>query len=311
MYRAHQKIPAEFAEFYEELFQILLVRHDRSKPGYERKRKTNLSDREMQQIFEAFCYKTKAQRLNTIQKSKALDIAAECIAKVGCTCNEAHFLADIKSVTCLLSEEGGSLDFLHQSVQEFFAARYILTRPDNVAKKFYASAVDSKWINWQQELLFLSKIDAYRSGRDFFIPSYEKILKEAGYGQPVYNELARNLVASNIGVRQRIHTSQETQTPKYFVFDKLSTLYYGAKCFSSHIYKCMFERDAPILWQELCFDKTTDGQTISYLKMAEKCQITQDLDLAIQAGLDEIAITIENHKRLITSEDSSDEFMDL
>jgi predicted NACHT family NTPase len=40
VYRANQKIPSDFAEFYNELFQILLVRHDRSKAGYERKRKT-------------------------------------------------------------------------------------------------------------------------------------------------------------------------------------------------------------------------------------------------------------------------------
>lgn len=51
VYRANQKIPSDFAEFYEELFQILLIRHDRSKSGYERKRRTKISDREIQQIF--------------------------------------------------------------------------------------------------------------------------------------------------------------------------------------------------------------------------------------------------------------------
>lgn len=61
VYRANQKIPADFSEFYDELFQILLIRHDRSKAGYERKRKTGLSDREIQQVFEAFCYKTRSE----------------------------------------------------------------------------------------------------------------------------------------------------------------------------------------------------------------------------------------------------------
>lgn len=177
VYRAHQKIPTDFAEFYDELFQILLVRHDRSKPGYERKRKTNLSDREMQQVFEAFCYKTKAQRLTSIPKQKALEISAESIKTVGCVCNETHFLNDIKNVTCLLSEEGSQVDFLHQSVQEFFAARYIVTRPDNVANKFYTNCTNQKWDQWQQELMFLSRIDSYRASRDFLCLRFNDFLQ--------------------------------------------------------------------------------------------------------------------------------------
>jgi predicted NACHT family NTPase len=169
VYRANQKIPSDFAEFYNELFQILLVRHDRSKAGYERKRKTNLSDREIQMIFEAFCFKIKAQKITTITKQKALEIASESIKSIGCICNESHFLTDIKNVTCLLNEEGLELNFVHQSVQEFFAAKYISSRPENVSVQFYGTCLNNqRWLQWRQELIFLTKIDDYRSRKYFF-----------------------------------------------------------------------------------------------------------------------------------------------
>lgn len=311
VYRAHQKIPADFAEFYDELFQILLVRHDRSKPGYERKRKTNLSDREMQQVFEAFCFKTKSRRLSSISKQQALEIAAECIKSVGCVCNETHFIADIKSVTCLLSEEGGQLDFLHQSVQEFFAARYVLTRPDIVASKFYSAAINGKWIYWQQELMFLSRLDSYRSGRDFFIPSYHKILTDIKFEEPNYHQASLKVIADQIGVRQKITLLQDTQQVKYFVYDNFSLQYYGSDIFAEKMYIAMFKRTDKIQWQTNCFDRTTDGQKVSYLEIAEKCGVTPDLQAAILAASNEILATISDHQQKIKDQDLTADFMDI
>ena len=311
VYRAHQKIPADFAEFYDELFQILLVRHDRSKPGYERKRKTNLSDREMQQVFEAFCFKTKSRRLAGITKQQALEIAAECIKSVGCVCNETHFIADIKAVTCLLSEEGGQLDFLHQSVQEFFAARYVLTRPDIVAQKFYAAAIDGKWINWQQELMFLLRIDSYRSGRDFFIPSYQKILKDIRFEQPDFESTALAVIAEHIGVRQKITVLQDISQKKYFVYDNVSIRYYGSVGFAEKIFEAMFARAVKIPWQTNCFDGKTDGQKVSYLEIAKRCNVESDLRAAILSASNEIVAIISNHEQEIRDQNLTADFMDI
>ena len=70
-YRAAHKIPIEFSEFYEELFQVLLVRHDTSKMGWRRKRQSGLTDRQVQQIFEAFCFAVRRKKafLSTWMKS--------------------------------------------------------------------------------------------------------------------------------------------------------------------------------------------------------------------------------------------------
>lgn len=81
VYRAHQRIPVDFSEFYDELFQILLVRHDRSKAGtYDRKRKTKLSDREIQQAFEGFSYKSKSDGTSSLDKTRAIELAKTSLA---------------------------------------------------------------------------------------------------------------------------------------------------------------------------------------------------------------------------------------
>ncbi|WP_416637303.1 NACHT domain-containing protein [Pseudomonas sp. OHS18] len=71
-YRNVQKIPLDFAEFYDDLFQILLVRHDVSKLGWRRSRKSKLDDRQVQQVFEAFCFATRRKNLLLSIKSRLI-----------------------------------------------------------------------------------------------------------------------------------------------------------------------------------------------------------------------------------------------
>lgn len=177
-YRAAHKIPLEFSEFYEELFQILLTRHDASKLGWQRNRKTKLNAREIQQIFETFCFATRRQKLVVIDHDTAVNISKGCLQDAGLTSDAQHVIDDIKRVTCLLLEEGKKFQFVHSSVQEFFAARYVKTRTEPVAASFYKQLTDkSMWIYWQEELLFLKQIDSYRSAKYFFMLDLEKTLK--------------------------------------------------------------------------------------------------------------------------------------
>jgi hypothetical protein len=63
----------------------------------------------------------------------------------------------IKKVTCLLVEDGKKLSFVHLGVQEFFAARFIKTRPDSVAIHFYTQLASAgKWQKWREELIFIA-----------------------------------------------------------------------------------------------------------------------------------------------------------
>lgn len=169
-YRAAHKIPLDFAEFYDELFQILLVRHDGAKLGWRRQRKTKLNDRQIQQIFEAFCFATRKRQLASVDHELAETLAVESVKICDQTADAQLFLQDIKNITCLIVDEGKKMNFVHISVQEFFASRYIRTRADGVAMSFYEQLLAGKWEKWQEELLFLQQIDSYRSAKYFFVP---------------------------------------------------------------------------------------------------------------------------------------------
>lgn len=113
-----------------------------------------------------------------IDHDTAIRISKECLLDAGLAVDAQHVIDDIKRVTCLLLEEGKKFQFVHSSVQEFFAARFVKTRTEPVAASFYKQLVDkSMWIYWQEELLFLKQIDSYRAAKYFFMQDLEKTLQ--------------------------------------------------------------------------------------------------------------------------------------
>lgn len=58
-YRAKLIIPDSLSKFYEELFSVLIYKHDRTKPGYQREFKSSLNESELQEWFEILCFISK------------------------------------------------------------------------------------------------------------------------------------------------------------------------------------------------------------------------------------------------------------
>jgi len=316
VYRAHQKVPADFAEFYDELFQILLVRHDRSKSGYERKRKTKLSDRDIQQVFEAFCYKSKAEKLSSIPRAKALELAATSMAALKLSADEGHFLTDVVKVTCLLQEEGGRIEFLHQSVQEFFAARYVASRPDDVARSFYSLAISkSQWQPWDQVLRFLAQIDRYRASQYFFIPALERTLTYLESTEKTASpSRLRELVSDGAGVRQSLQKPDGTPEPgpRYS-----TTVFETKKLFRlTSIHSKLFDTFfglggiAGNHWLK-CFDSKTHGQRASYSKIAVACGAESGLDHCLVNAVVAMQSDLNEHRTAVAVLDDSKDFMGL
>lgn len=177
-YRMAHKIPLNFAEFYDELFEILLVRHDGSKQGWRRARKTKLNDREIQQIFEAFSFASRKKHTSSIERDVAYQLSKESIEDCEIEVDPQHFLEDIKKVTCLLVDEDKKINFVHTSVQEFFAARYIKNRTEPVVKNFYESLQGLKWQQWKAEIDFLKQIDTHRVNKYLIYPDLEITLQD-------------------------------------------------------------------------------------------------------------------------------------
>lgn len=315
VYRVNQKIPSDFSDFYDELFQILLVRHDRSKPGYERKRKTKLSDRELQQVFEAYCYKLKTKQTSSVSRSTALEIASASAKALNLKVDEGQFLDDIIKITCLLQEEGGRIDFLHQSIQEFFASKYIQSRPDPIAAKFYMLNLDdSKRGHWDQVLLFLMQIDQYRSSQHFFVPAIEKTLTSfESLESPAPADRLRELISDRVCIIQLISPDNDSSRVKYIKKRADYLRSYAVNDLLSSIDQMLFDISLSSKKKKwyTCFDRSTDQQLKSYTEIA----IHRGEEGALDAHLSEWIIKLRGilafHNGRIKTLDMSAEFMDL
>lgn len=315
VYRAIQRIPGDFTEFYDELFSILLVRHDRSKKGWERKRKTGLSDREIQQLFEAYCFKSKVAGASSVPRSRALELVAAAAESTRLVCNEVHFLHDIEKVTCLLQEEGGRIEFLHQSVQEFFAARYIVSRPDTLAHDFYCFLLEEgRWKLWDQVLRFLNQIDRYRASKHFYIPALRSTVRMLT--PPVGPELEhlRAVCAGSIGVNQVLNKPDGTPypEPKYFIHIANERHLLRQSQIDSRMFDTLFgvANKTGGRWASL-FDKATHGQLKSYSEIALGCACQDDLDAALLDSLSLIRSELADHVERVRTYDESRKFMGL
>jgi len=312
VYRANQKIPADFADFYDELFQILLIRHDRSKAGYERKRKTKLSDREIQQVFEAFCFKSRNEGTSSLRQYRALELAQESIKAQGVTCSDSDFISDVVKVTCLLQEEGGRIEFLHQSVQEFFAARYIRSRPEDLAAKFYGLVLSrASWNTWDQVLRFLSQIDKFRASKYFFIPALTQALTylESEMKTAENSVLARK-VSDIISVRQLPNQGDSSNVPlRYVVFPSGGDIY-RMNGIHAQIFNLLFTSrpGKPTKWMQ-CFDGKTPGQSLTYTEIAARCGLGDELSELLADAVNAIRVDRSKHEAMVAQVISSGDFM--
>lgn len=178
VYQSEYEIPETLPEFFDKLFHIVFTRHDKLKAAYTRKHHSGLSERKLQNLFEAFCFMTMqngfTRSLSSDQFEKAFDDAAEYVED--CKCESEKFKLDLTKVACLMIEEGlDTTTFLHKSIMEYYAASFIKHSADEVATMFYNEVVsDSR--HWWEVLSFLREIDTFRYSRDFALPE-SKIIR--------------------------------------------------------------------------------------------------------------------------------------
>jgi len=199
-YRLDQTIPENVGEFYGDLFSVLLQRHDKSKPGYTRPRISGASDTAMRETFDAFCYLTRKDHESDLSSGEIGRYVKQALNVCELSLNEDHVVADLTSITCLVQREGDAFNFVHKSVQEYHAAAFIASRPDDIARKFY-EAMSARWMEWREEIFFLEQLDRYRCTSWFVLPQLEALLGYDGlaYRQPTVSDVERIFGGYRIG----------------------------------------------------------------------------------------------------------------
>lgn len=206
-YKAEQTIPDSMSDFYEGLFDLLLSRHDKTKPGFIRPRQCPLGNRAMEEVFDAFCFTTKREERAAMKHDDAFKAARSSLRYCGHSSDPEKFIEDIVKITCLLVEEGRLLHFVHKSVQEFHSARFIKSLQDEKLRQFYDRIRRQEWRAWGQELQFLREMDSLRFIRFFALPDIEELLNGAGSDQEINASVVRR-VFGELGIAPLISSGQ-------------------------------------------------------------------------------------------------------
>jgi len=214
VYNAREEVPSSLSEFYEALFHTLLMRHDKTKPGFKRKRDSGLSDPELKKLFEAFCYAARQHDLLVLSDSTLAGLLEQASKVTGIACEGDAFSNDITKVACLMQQEGFQYHFIHKSVAEFHAASFISKTSEENAIRFYsAMSSRTKWSKWRQELEFLSQLDRYRYLRYFYVPSTIEAFRKLGVGDDGLGEISEEVAKEFLNSLQVVVFPREASQP--------------------------------------------------------------------------------------------------
>jgi hypothetical protein len=182
-YRSVKEIPENLPDFFEILFKCVFSGHDNAKPYIKRTLATDLSEKKLQELFEAFCFvciKNKITRsLNTEQFDKIFDSSKSLLESINCEATD--FRQDMNKVACLILPDGfDTWVFLHKSVMEYYAASFVKRSSESFAIRFYQYAISdpSQWI---EVLTFLNYIDEYRFNKYYLMVDLDAVLKEIAF----------------------------------------------------------------------------------------------------------------------------------
>jgi hypothetical protein len=200
-YKSYQKIPEQLSDFYESIFFVLLQRHDGTKPGFTRFRRCLLNDNQYREIFNALCYETKKTAKSSYDSQTICKLVKSSMLISTTTEDPEKYLKDIVNITCLILMEGDEYRFIHRSVQEYYSATFIKSRPDSALIRFYNACLNyAIWNIWHYEISFLAEIDKYRYNKYFVLPLCRKWLSvdsddELLVGCPPMNiQRAKNII---------------------------------------------------------------------------------------------------------------------
>lgn len=199
-YSLRSDIPETLAVFYQQAFEVLFERHDRSKGVFTRKSHSALRLDQFQRVFAHFCALTYSKQKFFFTASEMHDYLSNAIYYDGEKVDSALLLNDLIESTCLMQRDGLTYSFVHRSFQEFFTAWFISRLPSDQ----YVQAIDGVLGRATSDnvLPLLSQISRDRFEASWALPTLKEIKKLFGTGTPkeVMRVLYKYLVFTQISV---------------------------------------------------------------------------------------------------------------
>lgn len=158
--------------FFDELFSTILSRHDGLKAAYDRPTKSGFSDKELKTGLESLSYLSRKKNLRQITEKELTSLTTHALNICNLDSSKSkEFIDDVNNITCVLKKDGIEFRFIHDSIQEFYAASFIRSQ-EETKQEFYSKYLYC-WNGWIPEINFLKYIDEFAFNKYFLIPSLE------------------------------------------------------------------------------------------------------------------------------------------
>ena len=125
-YEEHLELSDTATSFYEQAYEVLYRRHDRTK-GLLRKSFSGLAREDFRKVLSAFCYKSLVDNHISFTEEELSYYFSRACAITELTADPTALSVDIVESVSLMQRDGLKIYFIHRSFQEYFAA-YFVTR---------------------------------------------------------------------------------------------------------------------------------------------------------------------------------------
>lgn len=182
-YTQTQQIPEQLSEFYGSIFQTLFEKHDNFKLPFRRTKRLAISTLTYEKLFEKFCFGSLF--VDALTSEKAGELAKWALDSRRLTADPMDLLNDIADVSSLINDDHGLWTFIHNSVQEFYAADYLLSGTDEELKKNARFLVRVKNAASRDQIFrFASELNEFRYRKFVELPFYERLVSPLAAEEP-------------------------------------------------------------------------------------------------------------------------------
>lgn len=166
--------PNSISDYYDGLFTALIYRHDLIK-NLNRKKKSNLSDKELEGVFSLFSFLSLMNNKSDFSRTELINVFDTCLKIKQSVDSAVDVMEDILDGTNIIVRDGyDNFVYIHKSIQEYFAAKCISIMDDNSKKKTLHNLSEfSKTrtsITNTNLILMLSYLDSFSFVKHFIIP---------------------------------------------------------------------------------------------------------------------------------------------
>ncbi|WP_202740942.1 NACHT domain-containing protein [Acinetobacter sp. 'aerobic (ED)'] len=182
-YQTKLQIALSVSEFYRDIFDVLMNRHDYLKLPFERARFVDATQSQLEEIFQEFCFfsKNNGNRVSFDKQyfSEGLEEACKIL---DLKFDSNNIISELTKNICLILRDGNEYSFIHKSIQEFFVANLLKSFDISLLEKFYTDMFNYENHNkFEVELRFLSEIDKLNYYKYLVVPSISNFFKETKY----------------------------------------------------------------------------------------------------------------------------------